>query len=108
MGSIHEHMMLDLHFFGVPYGSTEYIHNILDHGSNVDIDYQRIFAVKHRHFMHNAESIRWIEANHGPFAALVAKLHVAYDIVSSREKREMNVGRSSRKSHETPHYKCEA
>lgn len=90
MGSLHEHLLMDFHFFGVPYGSTEYIHNMLDHGSNVGIDYQRIFGASHRHFMHNAESIRWIEANHGPFAALVAKLHVAYDIVSSREKREMN------------------
>ena len=90
MGSIHEHMMLDLHFFGVPYGRTEYIHNILDHGTNVDIDYQRLFAVKHRHFLHDQRAVLWIEANYGIFASLVAKLHIAYDIVSSREKREMN------------------
>jgi len=96
MGSISEHMLLDYHFFGVPYGSTEYIHNIMDHGKNVGIDYQRLFSVKHRHFMHNAESIKWIEMNYGSFAALVAKLHIAYDIVSSREKREMNAGRNGK------------
>jgi len=87
MGSIHEHMMLDMHFFGVPYGSTEYIHNILDHGSNVGIDYQKLFSVKHRHFMHNPESVRWIEMNYGAFAALVAQLHIAFDIVHSYAKR---------------------
>jgi len=97
MGSISEHMTLDFHFFGVPYGSTEYIHNIIDHGINVGIDYQRLFSTKHRHFMHNAEAIKWIEANYGAFAALVAKLHIAYDIVSSREKREMNAGRNNRR-----------
>jgi len=97
MGSIHEHMLMDFHFFGVPYGSTEYIHDILDHGSNVGIDYQRLFAVKHRHFLHDQRAVQWIESNHGAFAALVAKLHIAYDIVSSREKREMNAGRKNRR-----------
>jgi len=87
MGDKHHHMLMDFHFFGVPYGSTEYIHNILDHGSNTGIDYQKIFAMKHRHFMHNAESVKWIEAHYGPFAALVAKLHIAYDIVNSYAKR---------------------
>lgn len=97
MGSIHEHMTLDYHYFGVPYGSTEHIHNILDHGSNVGIDYQRIFGAKHRHFMHNAETIKWIEMNFGSFASAVARLHIAYDVVSSREKREMNTGRNNRR-----------
>jgi len=97
MGSIPEHMILDYHYFGVPYGSTEYIHAILDHGVNVGIDYQKIFGVAHRHFMHNAEAIKWIGMNFGSFAASVARLHVAYDVVSSREKREMNAGRKNRR-----------
>lgn len=87
MGNLHEHQLLDMHFFGVPYGSTEYIHNILDHGSNTGIDYQKIFAVKHRHFMHNDQSVVWIETHYGAFAALVAKLHIAFDIVYSYSKR---------------------
>lgn len=97
MGSINEHMLLDYHFFGAPYGSTEYIHNILDHGANVGIDYQKLFSVKHRHFMHNAETVKWIETNFGFFASLVAKLHIAYDVVSSREKQEMNAGRNHKR-----------
>ena len=95
MGSISEHMILDYHYFGVPYGSTEYIHNIIDHGINVGIDYQRLFSTKHRHFMHNDIGIKWIEANYGLLAGCVARLHVAYDVVSSREKREMNAGRNN-------------
>jgi len=88
---------MDYHFFGAPYGSTEYIHDIIDHGKNVGIDYQRLFSTKHRHFMHDDEAIKWIELNYGMFAALVARLHICLDIVWSQGKREMNVGRSSRK-----------
>lgn len=90
MGDKHQHMLLDFHFFGVPYGSTGYIHDILDHGTDVGIDYQRLFAVKHRHFMHNQEAVAWIESNYGIFASLVAKLHISFDIVHSYGKKKDN------------------
>lgn len=82
-------MLMDFHFFGVPYGSTEYIHDILDHGTDVGIDYQRLFSVKHRHFMHNDKGIKWIEANYGLFASYVGRLHVCLDIIWSQAKREV-------------------
>lgn len=87
-------MLMDFHFLDTPYGSTEYIHDLLDHG---DIGYVKLFGVKHRHFMHDARAVQWVESNYGAFAALVAKLHIAYDIVSSREKREMNARRSNKR-----------
>ncbi len=80
------HMLMDFHFLNAPYGSTSYIHDILDHG---DIGYVKLFGVKHRHFMHDNRAVQWIEANHGAYAALVARLHICLDIVWSQGKREM-------------------
>ena len=88
------HMLMDFHFLDTPYGSTEYIHDLLDHG---DIGYVKLFGVKHRHFMHDQRAVQWIETNHGSFAALVARLHICLDIVWSQGKREMNAGRSNRR-----------
>lgn len=87
MPDSHQHMLLDMHFFDVPYGSTKYVHDLLDHG---DIDYVRLFGVKHRQFMHDRRAIAWIESQYGPFAGLVAKLHIAIDIVWSYSKRKEN------------------
>ena len=93
---IHTHCLFDMHFFRVKYREYVFVHNILDHGDNVGIDYQRLFATKHRHFMHDDRAVEYITANFGPLAGMVARGHVALDIVFSYSKREMNAGTNRR------------
>jgi len=93
--NLHEHCLFDMHFFGVKYQEYEYVHQILDHGVNVGIDYQKLFSVKHRHFLHDARAIEYVAANYGYLAGLIAKGHIALDIVWSYSKREMNAGRNN-------------
>ena len=94
---MHTHCLFDMHFFGCKYREYEFVHNILDHGANVGIDYQRLFAVKHRHFLHDNRAVEYVTANFGYLAGMIAKGHIALDIVYSYSKREMNTGRNNKK-----------
>lgn len=81
MGDLHAHMLFDTWFFGVEYGSTQYIHHALDH------PWVEIFGAEHRRLMHDEKAIQWIGQTYGPFAEIVARGHVALDIAFSNAKR---------------------
>ena len=78
------HQMFDFWFFDAPLGSTKYIHDLIDHG---DIGYVATFGVKHRQFMHDERAVKFIEYHYGPFAAMVARGHIALDKVYSQMRR---------------------
>ena len=97
MPDIHTHCLFDMHFFGCKYEQFVWVHNILDHGADVGIDNQRLFAVKHRRFLHDSRAVEYITANFGYLAGLIVRGHIALDIVYSYSKREMNAGRKNRR-----------
>lgn len=82
------HQLFDFWFFDAPMGSTKYIHDLIDHG---DIGYVATFGVKHRQFMHDERAVQFIENNYGPYAAMVARGHIALDKVYSQMRRNKQV-----------------
>ncbi len=92
------HNLFDFHYLGCKYEQFAWVHDLLDHGTNISIDYVKLFGAKHRHFFHDDKAVQWIEANYGAMPALVARLHICLDIVWSRGKREMNgIGRRNKR-----------
>lgn len=88
---------MDFHYFGCRYGQFSWVHDLLDHGLDTNIDYVRLFGVKHRHFLHDMRAVQWVEHNYGSAAASVARLHICLDIVWSQGKREMNARRNEKR-----------
>lgn len=87
-----------MHMFGVKYREYEFVHQILDHGANVGIDYQRLFAAKHRKFLHDDRAIGYVTDNFGYMAGIITRGHIALDIVWSQGKREMNGSGSGKRN----------